>query len=441
MSGMEFGDRTEGGTIRDERARQALREVGDTAVSRPAAWAMVGWFLATIVVVPAIDVVRGELASPWGVLAGAVRVAGEADGFFATNRELQRGIDAFEDEVREGSWVRERLVPPVQAWTLRWLRLANERVHPGRGGWLHFRADVDHVVGPGFLDPRVLEARRAGGEAWEAPPSPDPLPAILGLRDQLAERGISLLAMPTPVKPAIQPETLSGRYRPGGPPLRNPSFDEWVKRLEAAGVPVFDSAPLLAGRAAVEPQYLATDTHWTPEAVDAVAKELAGHLEAAYGAVLGPADPLAFYRRPATAESRGDIAEMLRLPAGAGPPAQSVELQTVLDGRGDPWRPDPAARVLLLGDSFTNIYSDDDLRWGTGAGLAEQLAFHLGRPVDRVAVNAGGPRATREALARRLAAGDDRLAAKTVVVWQFATRELSHGDWARVALPRREPPG
>ena len=27
------------------------------------------------------------------------------------------------------------------------------------------------------------------------------------------------------------------------------------------------------------------------------------------------------------------------------------------DAAGEPWRPDPAAEVLVLGDSFANIYS------------------------------------------------------------------------------------
>lgn len=428
-------ERSEQGTIHDERTRTALAEVGHTRVSRPAAALLAGLFLATIVAVPLVDVVLGGLTSPWGRLAEALAAARQAPGFFAANRELERGIDAFEGEVAQESWLRRSLVPPVQAWTLARLGLANERVHPGRGGWLYFRADVDHVTGPGFLEPRVLAARRQSGDAWEPPPSPDPLPVLADLEQRLARRGIVLVAMPTPVKPAIHPERLSSRYEAGGEPLRNPSWAGFVERLGAAGIPSFDPAGLLATRAATEPQYLATDTHWTPGAVDAVAQELAGWLESRLGPDLGPRDPLAFYRRPAEIEGRGDIVAMLRLPAADEPARQRVGLDTVLTAAGEPWRPDPAARVLLLGDSFTNVYSDPDLGWGSAAGLAEQLAFHLGRAVDRVAVNAGGPRGTREALARRLAAGDDRLAGKRVVVWQFATRELSQGDWGVVELP------
>ena len=35
-----------------------------------------------------------------------------------------------------------------------------------------------------------------------------------------------------------------------------------------------------------------------------------------------------------------------------------------------------------------------------------------------------------------IAAGNDRLAGKRVVIWQFAARELAFGDWKISDLPR-----
>ena len=40
-----------------------------------------------------------------------------------------------------------------------------------------------------------------------------------------------------------------------------------------------------------------------------------------------------------------------------------------------------------------------------------------------------GAFATRQALWRQLSHGEDRLAGKRVVIWEFASRELSVGDW------------
>jgi len=94
-----------------------------------------------------------------------------------------------------------------------------------------------------------------------------------------------------------------------------------------------------------------------------------------------------------------------------------------------PWRPDPAAEVLVLGDSFANIYSLEEMNWGRAAGMVEQLSLALNRPVDAILRNDNGAHASRETLSRELVRGKDRLAGKKVVVWQFAARELAVGDW------------
>ncbi|MGB5881714.1 MAG: hypothetical protein WBH85_16930, partial [Thermoanaerobaculia bacterium] len=56
-------------------------------------------------------------------------------------------------------------------------------------------------------------------------------------------------------------------------------------------------------------------------------------------------------------------------------------------------------------------------------------------PVDKLALDAGGAHASRQALARELASGKNRLTGKKVVVYQFAMRELAFGDWKLIPLP------
>ena len=121
---------------------------------------------------------------------------------------------------------------------------------------------------------------------------------------------------------------------------------------------------------------------------------------------------------------------MLRLREGQDLfPDERVSVNPIVRGDGDPWRPERDADVLVLGDSFSNIYSLESMEWGRFAGFVEQLSFELKRPCDRIVMNDDGSFATREALNRALARGEDRLAGKKVVVWQFAMRELSQGDW------------
>ena len=96
------------------------------------------------------------------------------------------------------------------------------------------------------------------------------------------------------------------------------------------------------------------------------------------------------------------------------------------------WRPDPAAPLLLLGDSFTNVFSLAEMGWGEEGGFAETLSQSLGFSIDRIARNADGAFASR----RELQQDPGRLEGKSVVVWQFAARELSLGDWKVLDLRR-----
>ena len=206
--------------------------------------------------------------------------------------------------------------------------------------------------------------------------------------------------------------------------LHSPSYRPFVEHLEDHGVRVFDPSDLLAAARRAAPQYLAADTHWRPEAMEMVAEHLGNVIAAA---VPLPALPDPGYRiGRQEVRNVGDITRMLDLPQD-GPffPAEAVWLRRVLDPDGRPWRSSRAADVLLLGDSFSNIYALESMGWGTSAGFAEQLAYVLRRPIDRIVQNNEGSFATRTMLQRE----PDRLHGRRVVIYQFATRELTFGDW------------
>ena len=116
-----------------------------------------------------------------------------------------------------------------------------------------------------------------------------------------------------------------------------------------------------------------------------------------------------------------------------------MSVRQIRTADGEPWQADRNADILLLGDSFTNVYSLETMGWGTLAGLAEQLSFALQRPIDRLSQNDNGAFAPRELLAAELHRGRDRLAGKRLVIYQFANRELSLGDWKLVELTLSAP--
>jgi alginate O-acetyltransferase complex protein AlgJ len=365
------------------------------------------------------------------------------------NRLLLGHLTEFEnrldDESRLGQWIR----PILQSLLSGHPGVGNEKAYIGRDGWLFYRPDMDYLTGPGFLDPRHLARRAGSGSEWKTPPLPDPRPAILDFKRQLDKRGILLVVMPTPVKPGIHAErfvpSLAGIPRP----LHNRSYADFIRTLEQDGVLVFDPSDLLVRRKLQTgmPQYLATDTHWRPEAMEAVAQELAHVVQAAIarrqGQGMGEPGPGAtpIATQPLEWKARGDIALMLDLPADQTLfPPETVQLRQVLDGKSRFWRSSETADVLVLGDSFSNIYSMEAMGWGESAGFVEQFASYLGRPVDRLVRNDGGAFATRDMLRRELARGRDRLEGKRVVVWQFAARELAEGDWRMITMERQTPP-
>ncbi len=426
--------------LNDRRVAQAHAEVGQTAISRSVALALTGvLFMATT----AVPMTQLWLAPEvWRVASGAAvtsEVTGDAQPtgtlvaqVVMRNRRLLEVISTLTDQVDNESLLARHLRPVVQLFLTRIAGAGNERVYVGRDGWLFYAADVQHVVGPGFLDETHLARRAASGNSLAAAPEADPRPALLAFNEALADRGITLVLMPTPVKPAIHPEQLTSLA--AAAPLRNLSFTQFRDEMQAAGVLVFDPAPLLAAtRGPGAPTYLSGDTHWRPDAMQAVATALGEFLTEE--TALPPGNPTALTTRAVTVSNRGDTLDLLGLPEEWSPAAADiVTIRQVGTPDGAPWQPSPTAEVLLLGDSFSNIYSLGSMGWGRGAGLAEQLSVALARPIDRVAQNDNGAFATRAALARDLARNPDRLAATRVVVYQFATRELSQGDWRLVEL-------
>ncbi len=412
----------------------AFRELGETFVAPWLARAIVALFVSTLAVVPSLEL----LLDPGG-----------APGVGSAFRELGQGpIDACtlqraETSLEERSVVARRVRPRVQGALTRWFGLGNEQVHAAADGWLYQRAGFDHVTGPPFLDGDRLARRVRDADPCERVPEPDPLPAILRFHEDLEARGIALVVVPTPVKGVVD-------ARPWGvasmAPLHNPSFEAFVDALRGEGIAVFDPAPVLAGWQGERPgrsAYLATDTHWRPAAMAQVAAELALFLEKRFD--LGEPS-LTTTRKAVEVQNRGDLAALLELDPATTPfPLERPTIQEVRDADGRLWRPTRGAPVLLLGDSFTNIFavrsafaqSEDGLPldWGEAAGLAEQLGHRLARPVDRIARNAGGAHATRRDLLRELAQRGDRLEGVRAVVWQFAVRELSEGDWPVLPLP------
>jgi hypothetical protein len=428
---------------REEEAEMALKNSAFAGSSR---MLLIVLFIVTILSVPTIQFAYERRAAgtqaglgtfnlykPYPAWKKIRTVRGPRDLW----RLLPRGAElkAAEKQLETESVVSEWLLPRIQSLLSTTLGAGNEQVYLGRDGWLFYRPDVEYLTGPPFLAPATLRHR-----VQAAAVQPDPVKAIVAFRDQLAARGIDLVLLPVPTKPSIEGEHLSFRAR-AEELLENESCVDLKQRLAAAGVRVFDPAPLLKDRKAGSnglPQFLDKDTHWRPEAMEFVAQRLAWFINSSEPT--GSAGGLRI--SPTEISGRGDIARMLKLPAGDQniDAPQTVAIRQVTN-RDDPWRPSREADILLLGDSFANIFSLSALGWGESAGLAEHLSAALGgRPLDCILRNSDASFATREILSRELARGKDRLAGKKLVIWEFATRELAFGDWKMLEMKLGQAP-
>jgi alginate O-acetyltransferase complex protein AlgJ len=404
---------------REEEADLALKNTKFAPGTRQA---LIALFLLTIVAVPLVQLV-GEFRAAGSISRLPMISIFKSLPWLPHSEDLKRVERTLENESLVSQW----LLPRVQYLLTVLLGAGNEQVYLGHDPWLFYRADVDHVIGPPFLDPvRMKQRLHTSGV------QPDPIKAIVDFRNQLAARGIDLVVLPVSVKPSVEGEMLAvsnANRAQASSALPNPSFNEFKARLEREKVRLFDPAPFLMERGKNGHRYLETDTHWRPETMEIVAERLADFLQ--LPAAAGSTPPSIIEKEIV---ARGDIAAMLKLSRGERFfPPETVTIRQVAIGNAL-WRPSKEADVLLLGDSFSNIFSFEAMGWGESAGFAEHLSFALRRPIDCILRNSDASFATREILSNELARGRDRLAGKKLVIWEFAARELSFGNWKLLDL-------
>lgn len=429
------------------REELAALEIGHTTVSQSLAKGIVFCFVILIFSVPVLQAILDSRNPEQQSLFVALRTLAQGSNSATTenfsflskvnqeNNLVLENMESFEKQLEEESFLRALLLVPGQRVLLN-LGHGNEKVYPGKKGWLFYRPDMDYLMGPGFLDPDYLDQRQEGGNVWEKSVQPDPVQTIIEFQNQLTQRGVELILMPTPIKASLHPEFFSsGSYYP---PLQNKSWSDFLGRIEQAGIPLFDPALILARyqKQTQTPIYLQTDTHWRADAMEAVAEQLAAFVQTR---IPLSGKTIHLLHQKESSRNRGDIDAMLRIPEEWDIyPKEQVQLHPVVTRGEELWQAETDAEILLLGDSFSNIYSLAGMGWGEGAGLGEQLSYALQRPVDVILQNDAGAFATRELLAKELGRGRDRLAGKKVLIWQFASRELTSGDWKKISMELKE---
>ncbi len=328
-------------------------------------------------------------------------------------------LRAYERNLEDASVLARALRPLFQFAQFAWLRDGGEKALIGRDGWLFYKPGFDYMV--------------AGANRLSTATN-DPVPAIVGFRDELAARGIHLLVVPAPNKESVYPDQLTRRI-PAGQGVISPATQEVLARLQSAGVEcvdlfrVFAEARTNAAGLRRSPLYLAQDSHWSPAGLALAVEAVARRLVERGWVKPGVTD---YEERPAPVERLGDVLRMLQVPRleHCAVPQNVACVQVVRHDNAQAYQDDPNSTILVLGDSFLRIYEQDE---PGSAGFIAHLAKELKQPVTSLVSDGGASTLVRQELYRRPAL----LKNKQVVVWEFVERDIRLGTegWQRVPLP------
>lgn len=322
-------------------------------------------------------------------------------------------------------------VSQVAGWARRHYQLlltaglgeGSRKIVIGHEGFLFLHDDVELSTGTAIVRASILaQGKASAGEH----PSVD---AILDYEEGMRSQGVHVVVVPVPVGPMLYPKKVWPAYSETGPAW-GADYVRWKERLTAAGVDVCDVTDRLwLARHEPEALWIKDDSHWSPRGVALSAEQIARHVRP----WLGSYRPRHYATRPVSASVGCDLIYMLDL-AGSPHCAGDLYPATQILQEDGFATADDEATVLLLGDSYSHVYTGRTAGDIPGADLGRQLMHSLGTPVQILAESGVTPAVIRKQLAERPL----MLKHKKVLVWEFTVRALLYPEqWPKVTVPSR----
>lgn len=241
------------------------------------------------------------------------------------------------------------------------LNEGNRDVHAGHDGWLCEQRDINRIV-------RTNRVRN------------DLHGCLTRLAAELKKQDSRLLVITIPSRVAMYPEQVQpGEYTR---PVRLKEEDSKLAELAAAGAEVMDMADALWEFRERQAVYYAQDSHWTPEAMKAVALAVNKQVREKFPRLASTETPI-INATILEHDDAGDLARRLDPlhPANllGEEPADLISIRGL--------EPDAASSIVLHGGELMRVFDDASLSFGGGgrpphAGFATQLATLLGKPLD-----------------------------------------------------------
>ena len=258
----------------------------------------------------------------------------------------------------------------------------------------------------------------------------NPLAVIVAFDRELAARGVELLVVPVPPKAIIYADKV-GPDEPVVPvpvPRLDPHHRAFYALLRSEGVDVLDlTERFLDDRFHGEgPLYCRQDTHWSGVGCVVAAQVIAEVVRERPWFDAMDTRPYRFGWQSTTID--GDLTR----DSDPSPAREELRVRAIAaagEGRPSAVPPAPDSPITLLGDTHALVFHAGEGMYAVGSGLADQLVYELGLPLDVVA--SASPGAALGDLQRRARAEPASWNGKRLVIWCFAARALTAtGAWS-----------
>jgi len=322
---------------------------------------------------------------------------------------------------------------PTSRSTTTWKQLAKQQSEGIKTGvlqgqhkpWLYLASELKHAQAGKFW------------ENWgtsDAPAKGSPLATMLDFKQRLSKQNVELLLIPIPTKIDIYPEFLA-------PHLPTSSHSQFVTYLKEQNLWCIDLYPSFQKlrRESNREAFCKTDSHWSPDGALLASKLIAAELEKRPWYTDTPKKE---YEKGMLQllEVQGDLAHMLSH-------AKKVDLETLgketlapepISEKGTANKKipldQPDSSIILVGDSYTRVFSTGKGMLATSSGLAEHLALQTGIAPDVITSNGSGTHGARINLYKLRSANPktpNYWKAKRAVIWCFSVKEFTlRGKWS-----------
>ena len=320
------------------------------------------------------------------------------------NQSFNEHLKSFEKNLETAFFAETPRKLTQSTLSLSPLKEGNRNVRIGKDGWLFLDDAIESLTGQGPFHDEPFPFKKDGNS---------PVDAIKRFADQLDNFGARLILVSIPSKAMIYPEKINHNIKG---PISHPDAQRLVSELNSLpNLDVLDITRSLFNLKKEKKVFLKQDTHWTPEAMEEAAKIIANHIKSMDINIdkvnLNP-------KQKEGRKAYGDLVEKINIWDGAFN-QESVIAKPIKGNTRD-----RNSEIILLGDSFTNIYSSNEgLGWGNNAGLPEHIASNVGTPIDVISINGGGATEVRKKLAQRRGSSED-MKNKKVVIWAITCRDL-----------------